>query len=753
MEKTTSIRSTLCLICAMVIGLAASTLADIASKTNKEAEQHFEKANAFLKRLDYEAAIAEYSKVINLSSGSKIAQDAQYWIGQSHFRAGRFDAAQATFAKLIEVYPTSAIVPVTKLMVERVGQAKKNEEIRRAMSAAADKGFIIDPDTGVRYTKIVALAGKNDVIEDTTYPNRKGCLELSPNGKFLLYGKLVVPLDGSEPFDLVDRPAYSSTWSPDGKNVAFYSGEAICLVPVSPETSRPTGPIRKLLDGNYKSLTKVSWSPDSEKLVLKRAPDRIQRIFHRGIWTLSVKDGSLTQITSGSPGGEGGAVWSPDGKTIMYGMREENRCSFWLVPAEGGMPMKIVEPEGICFPFFSPDGNWILYKLAEKIHLFGLNDKKELEIIPPEEVVGDFFSWSPDGKKMLFYQPSYGYKYGLKVVSASGGPPFDLGRQITLYPEHSWSPDNKMIVAEGGNQDDRYGLWVSPLSGGESVLLEIDVSVDGSPSPISVSPNSEKLAFTVKRDDGTEDLFVVPISLQVARTTGPAINVFDGWYRARLGYNVVASWSPDSSELAVIHKWDVWIASSNGDKPVQITKTPEMEIWPGWSPDGSMVNYMASSGEGTRIFHLRPASGGKATKIPGADRTSAWSPDSKKLAIQSEGMISVVSVADGGTQQIANLKDLSLERVFYFSWSPDGKYIACVGKHIEKGDAGPIFIIPIEGGKATTLVTNDTSYKYLLHWSPDGRWISYNSEGPVKVRPEGTMWEADFEEIVKKASR
>ena len=25
--------------------------------------------------------------------------------------------------------------------------------------------------------------------------------------------------------------------------------------------------------------------------------------------------------------------------------------------------------------------------------------------------------------------------------------------------------------------------------------------------------------------------------------------------------------------------------------------------------------------------------------------------------------------------------------------------------------------------------------------------------GPVKVRSEGTMWEADFEEIVKKASR
>jgi Tol biopolymer transport system component len=165
-----------------------------------------------------------------------------------------------------------------------------------------------------------------------------------------------------------------------------------------------------------------------------------------------------------------------------------------------------------------------------------------------------------------------------------------------------------------------------------------------------------------------------------------------------------------------------------------------------------MVNYVVLSRKDKDGFYVVPASGGEAKKIPGADRTSVWSPDSESLVIQSEGMISVVSVADGETRQIAELKDLGLERVFYFSWSPDGKRIACVGQHIEKGDTGPIFIIPVEGGTATTLVANDNSSKYLLHWSPDGRWISYNAEGPVKVRPEGTMWEADFEQIVTKLS-
>jgi len=753
MGKRISVRLTICLISAIVLVISSLTLADIASETPTKAQQHFEKANELLKCMDYEAAIVEYSKVIDLSSNSKIAQNAQYWIGQSHLRAGQYNAAQATFVKLVEAYPTSAIVPVTKLMVERVEQAKKIEEKRRAMSISVDMGFIIDPVTGVRYTKTVALAGKNDVIQDTSYANRLDLFQLSPNGKFVLYGKLVVPLDGSEPFDLVDISATRCTWSPDGRNVAFYSEDAICVIPVSPETGRPTGPVRKLLDGRY-TWGFVSWSPDGEKLAFRRMNDNEAEISGSNIWTLSVKDGSASQITSGldrvrSP------AWSPDGKSIVYVKREDS-LSFWLISAEGGMPRKIIEPGGRCIPFWSPDGKWILYMLDEKIRLFGLNDNQELEITPPREAVGDFLSWSPDRKKMLFYRPSYGYKYGIKVVSASGGPPFDIGRQITLYPEHLWSPESKMIVAPGGgwwgNEDGRYGVWVSPLSGGDPALIETDVSVDGNPSPISVSPDGEKLAFFVGRGDGTEDLFVAPISLQDARTTGPAIKIFDRWYAAP---GTPASWSPDGSKFAVIHRGDLWIAFSNGDKPVQITKTPELEYGTRWSPDGKMVRYIVRHSQTVRTSYVVSVSDGKITKIldTGPGRVHAWSPDSKKLAIESEGLISVVSIADGGTQQIAKLKDLNLERIFHISWSPDGKRIACVGQHIEKGDAGPIFIISIEDGKATTLVANDTSCKYVLHWSPDGKWISYNSEGSVKVRPEGAMWEADFEEIVKKASK
>ena len=101
-----------------------------------EAERHYEKAYELRKAADYDAAIAEYEKVISLSPNSKIAQDAQYWIGQSYFEARQFDDALSAFQRLLDKYPASSIAPSTKQMIERVQQAKKNRALFEAVKKA-----------------------------------------------------------------------------------------------------------------------------------------------------------------------------------------------------------------------------------------------------------------------------------------------------------------------------------------------------------------------------------------------------------------------------------------------------------------------------------------------------------------------------------------------------------------------------------------------------------------------------------------
>ena len=67
MNNKRLISLTVCLILATVPGISSLILADIASETDTKAQQHFEKANELHKLADYDAAVAEYNKVLKVS--------------------------------------------------------------------------------------------------------------------------------------------------------------------------------------------------------------------------------------------------------------------------------------------------------------------------------------------------------------------------------------------------------------------------------------------------------------------------------------------------------------------------------------------------------------------------------------------------------------------------------------------------------------------------------------------------------------
>ena len=385
----------------LVWGIIALPVAAFASDTDKSAEKHFEKANKLLKQEQYEAAIAEYDRVVKLVTRSEIAQDAQYWIGQSYFRMGEFDKALAIFETLIKEYPESAIVPATQIMMKRVQQEKENQKLRVKNDAASDRKVIIDQKTGLKYTKFQTLTGKKDVIKYTLG------LNLSPNGKFLLWGKLVIPPDDGEPFNLVDMPVERGFWSPDGKKVVFCSAGAIWVIPISPETGRATGPAKKLLDGEYRYQI-VSWAPDSERIVFERSDKEI-----RGdIYTLSVNDGTMTRVTN-SPAWEGEPIWSPDGKTIAY------RLGYFVqvIPVEGGSARRIAT-KGCNYPVsWVPNGEWLIYTVDGRYRFFRLADEYEFEIVPLRKEVGSFFSWSPVGQPVLLSKSSMNGTKSIRMVT------------------------------------------------------------------------------------------------------------------------------------------------------------------------------------------------------------------------------------------------------------------------------------------------------------------------------------------------
>ena len=699
---------------------------------------HFEKAIKLLKLENFQDAIVQYEKVVKLLPESRIAQDAQYWIGQSYFRMGEFKEALLVFEKLIGDFPGSAIVPVTNLMLTRVQKAMENQELKAKRAAVLDKKVIKEPKTGAEFRRTEVLAGKKDVAIYSS-------VTLSPNEKFLLHESIVIPLEGEEPFDLVDTEAWRGVWSPDGKKVVYYSGEAICVIPVSPETGRPTGPVRKLLDGRYRYLFPVSWAPDSERFVFMKLDEKAQG----DIWTLSLKDGILNQITD-DPGLEMNPVWSSDGKTIAYNLGDKE---IHIISVNGGKSRKISDIDYGRYISWSPDGRWLLFKGATKPNLFlyRLADERKFGIESPKEV-GNFFSWSSDGKKMFFFRTSYDFTNVLKVVSASGGPSFQLGRELKLSPYvQFWSPDSKAIIVSGiiNNPDDSGKNFMIPLSGSDAISMKVDVSVKGKLHPLALSPDCERLLFSARESKEKENLYVIPVSLKEARTTGSPSLVFSEWECSHSHVNW--AWSSNGNKLAVIHKGDVWAISDKNVKPVQLTKSSENEILPEWSPGGEKIAFVREEEQGKRTLHVISASGGESTKLLDncAYWSHAWSPDGKELYAESKGLILAIPTDGGKAREIVDLKEQGVEGARGLCWLPDGKHLAFVSK--KEGNRKPtrIFIVPAEGGRVRALATDDDDWKDWIYPSPDGKWISYNAEGYVKTRPGGTIWEVNVKELLK----
>ena len=700
------------------------------AELTREAEKHMKNGNELFKRWEYESAVKEYENAIKLRPNTSMALNAQYCIGQSWFRAGKYDSALATFTKLIEENPKSNIAPVSELMVDHVKNTMENEKSKEKQINSPDGNTIVDPETGISYTKIKTFTGKNDLISYTS-----GGFNISPNGRFMVLENKVVPVDGSDAFKLVEMEAMRAIYSPDMKKAAFFADSAIWEVPVSPLTGQSVGQPRKLVSGRYRFQYPVSWSPNGEKLVF----ERVDKTITGDLWTVSVLDGKIMPVTN-SPEFENSPAWSPDGKSIVF-KKERN---LWLTSIGGNETKMIIENGG--FPQWSTDSKWLYHSNWENSYLYSLENNKNFKFKFPKQV-GSFGSFSPDGKRMMFYRSSSDDKWGLKVVSTSGGPSFSPALGCAVY-DSQWSSDGRLILAQSENEQGNVVYKIIPLTGENPVNVGIEVNVNGKPLPFTASKDLTKLAISVTREDRKKDLYIVPFSISEGRTIGPAYSVFEGWSGG--AFNVTISWSPDGTKLAVVHDEDIWIYPLNEEKPFKITNTSEEERWVEWSPDGTMISYLVPFKQ-SGILHVIPATGGVSRVIHNDCEGATWSPDSKNISILSGDELEIISLTGKKIKTVANKKDLGLDDYSTPHYGPDGKKLAFIGSY---NDKFIIFVYSIDNGKIIRLADEYADdFKYSLRWSPDGKWLSYLTEEIIKVRPEGSMWEADFEEIKEKLAK
>ncbi|MGW8317508.1 MAG: tetratricopeptide repeat protein [Bacteroidales bacterium] len=556
------------------------------AELNREAEEHIKQGNELFKRWEYEDAVKEYKNAIKLNPNTLLAMNAQYCIGQTWYRAGKYEEAFATLTNLIETHPNSTIAPVTELMLSQVQYAMENDQQRQA-AAYSGEDVLMDPETGIRFNRKKTLAGESDII---TYAND---LNISPNGKFLLFGNWVVPMDGTKPFELIDFSTNGlhvtrGTWSPDGTAVAFFTGDGLCVVPVSAETGHVAGPYHEIVDATLQYQTNPQWSPDGSKITYQ-GPEA-------DLWVVGADGSDLRQITNTAIR-EIGPAWSPDGKIIAYGTTGN---TLELYHTDNNSFTKQAETDYRCFPVWSPDGKWIIGDHFGELHFYRLEQKTDLEFTPPKEA-GTFFSWSNDGSKMLFFRTSYFDDSGLKIASPDGGPSNEPVPLLTNWWTVRWSEDSKYIAVQGEDDQGEIAVRIVPLSGGNSNIIELNELPAGKLFPFNISSNIEKILCSIKTEEGKIDLYVVPISASEAKATGTPVKVFTANEQEN-PYRL----SPDGEKLALIYQGNIWIVHTNGTGASQITDNEEEVGYVEWTPDGKSLLFNTPSDGWCLMKHPGP---------------------------------------------------------------------------------------------------------------------------------------------------
>jgi hypothetical protein len=59
----------------------------------------------------------------------------------------------------------------------------------------------------------------------------------------------------------------------------------------------------------------------------------------------------------------------------------------------------------------------------------------------------------------------------------------------------------------------------------------------------------------------------------------------------------------------------------------------------------------------------------------------------------------------------------------------------------------------MDTGEVIELAADDESWKDIIFLSPDGKWISYSTDGFVKMRPQATIWEVEVAELLREGNK
>ena len=411
---------------------------------------------------------------------------------------------------------------------------------------------------------------------------------------------------------------------------------------------------------------------------------------------------------------------SPDGRKIIFAATSEGRTQLWVRALDATSATLLQGTDGATYPFWSADSRSAGFFADGKLKRIDV-DSGAIQVLAERVLNGRGGSWNRDG--VILYNELAGGP--IFRVSATGGKAEAITQlqspQQQGHRSPHFLPDGRHFLYYASGASESRGVYIGTLGETETRrLLDADTVAMYVPGGQLLFVRQEKL-FAQNFDISSlllkDEPFLVADQIAVDSQGIPALSVSETGliaYRSGTASNTrrLAWFNRSGKEVAPV------VPPPDAKSPAYLNMSADGQL--------AALQFAVAGNFDLWLLEISRNVFRKVTFDTAIDYSPLVSPDRRHLVYSSNrtGAYNLYRKSLAGVATEEQLVENS-ENNAASDWSRDGKVI--LYGRTSRNTGSDIWALPMEGERKPTLLVQTNAEERLPQFSPDAKWIAYES--------------------------